>query len=91
MHWYICCIVTPIVFFQVVLHQVLFYITAESERAPLLGDDQGTQDDDQPEPGMLLDFQPKSSNVISMYSAVASLHMLNTDVHVWYCHSFFLV
>ena len=61
--------VTPIVFFQVVLHQVLFYITAEGERAPLLGDDQGTQDDDQHETGMLLDCQPKStakSIVISM-------------------------
>ena len=58
--------VTPsIALFQVVLHQVLFYITAEGERAPLLGDDQGTQDDDQHETGMLLDCQPKAQQKAS--------------------------
>ena len=67
---HMCCTITPsIVFFQVVLHLVLLCITAEDERKPLLDDDQRTQGDDQPEPGMLLDCQPEStakSNIISM-------------------------
>ena len=87
-----CCTVIPsIVFLQVVLLQVLFYITAESERASLLGYDQGTQGADQPEAGMLLDYQPKytaNSNVILMCMCSCISHILNTDdVHVWCCHS----